>query len=114
MVDGSAYVSQLQMVTWLEGAGTYEVASPLNIRAQDPSYCLSIYDMTIRACQTQAAAPPGIPYDFPEGGSLQYANASQIEKFPDFQNQQQIQRWNSTRPGNLNQKIDPHNIVGSP
>jgi hypothetical protein len=98
LVDGSAAVSQLRYVDWLEGAGTYEVAPNLLVRGTDASYCLNIHDLTNTTC----GGVPGIPYDSPEGGSAQYHNASQIELSPDFMNRQQTQRWDSTRPHNMN------------
>jgi len=51
----------------------------------------------------------GIPYDGPEGGSLQYANASQTETSGELANQQRTQAPDTTLPANLNTMVDPHN-----
>ena len=51
----------------------------------------------------------GIPYDGPEGGSLQYANASQTETSGELANQQRTQAPDTSAPGNLNTMVDPHN-----
>jgi len=61
-----------------------------------------------------AVITTGVGYDAPEGGNLQYRNAAQTEIHPDYMNQQQTQRWDSTRPHNTNQKVDPHDVVGNP
>ena len=61
-----------------------------------------------------AVITTGVGYDAPEGGNLQYRNAAQTEIHPDYMNQQQTQRWDSTRVHNTNQKVDPHDVVGNP
>jgi hypothetical protein len=61
-----------------------------------------------------AVLTTGVPYDAFEGGNLQYRNAAQTEIHPDYMNQQQTQRWDSTRVHNTNQKVDPHDVVGNP
>ena len=80
LYDGSGAVSELQWVTWLEGAGSYEVAPSLLVRGTDASYCLNIYDLP----HHHSCAFPGVPGDFPEGGSAQYSNASQIPLYNQY------------------------------
>jgi len=53
----------------------------------------------------------GIPYDGPEGGNLQYANAAQTEILGNMTNHQQQQAPNTTAPPNLDTHVDPHDTV---
>ena len=53
----------------------------------------------------------GIPYDGPEGGNLQYANAAQTETNGAFTNQQTQQAPDTTAPANLDTQVDPHDTV---
>jgi len=50
----------------------------------------------------------GIPYDGPEGGNLQYANAAQTEVLGLYANQERTQAPDTTVPGNLDTMTDPH------
>ena len=52
----------------------------------------------------------GIPYDGPEGGNLQYANASQTENL-DSSNAERVQRPSTTVPTSLSSMVDPHDSV---
>jgi len=49
----------------------------------------------------------GIPYDGPEGGNMQYANAAQVELNQLMANQERTQRPDTTVPGNLDTQVDP-------
>ena len=53
----------------------------------------------------------GIPYDGPEGGNLQYANAAQTELLPGNTNQQTQQAPGTTAPGNLDTQVDPEDVT---
>jgi len=56
----------------------------------------------------------GIPYDGPEGGNLQYANAAQTELLGSHTNQQRTQAPDTTAPANLDTQVDPHDAAGNP
>jgi hypothetical protein len=53
----------------------------------------------------------GIPYDGPEGGNLQYANAAQTELLPGNTNQQTQQAPGTTAPANLDTQVDPEDVT---
>ena len=53
----------------------------------------------------------GIPYDGPEGGNLQYANAAQTELLGTHTNQQRTQAPDTTAPANLDTQVDPHDVT---
>ena len=101
MDSSSIQIGLLNNITWLAGNGTYQLEDSDNL------YCLNIYDLSQHNC----IGVPGIPYDSPEGGSAQWANASQTETQANAQNQQQTQLPTSTAPANSNNSTDPHDGV---
>jgi len=101
MDSSSIQIGLLNDITWLAGSGTYQLGDSDNL------YCLNIYDLSQHNC----IGVPGIPYDSPEGGSAQWANASQTETQANAQNQQQTQLPTSTAPANSNNSTDPHDGV---
>lgn len=99
LIDSSSVqIGLLNDITWLAGSGTYQLDGSDNV------YCLNIYDLS----QNNCISVPGIPYDSPEGGNAQWANASYYEIQPSQFDQQQTQLPNSTAPSNLNNSTDPN------
>jgi hypothetical protein len=99
LIDSSSVqIGLLNDIIWLAGSGTYQLDGSDNV------YCLNIYDLS----QNNCISVPGIPYDSPEGGNAQWANASYYEIQPSQFDQQQTQLPNSTAPSNLNNSTDPN------
>ena len=101
MDSSSIQIGLLNNITWLAGNGTYQLDGSDNL------YCLNIYDLS----QNNCISVPGIPYDSPEGGNAQWANASYYEIQANQSNQQQTQLPTSTAPANSNNSTDPHDGV---
>ena len=57
-----------------------------------------------------AVLTTGVPYDGPEGGTFQYANASQIEISGAYAQQHRVQAPDSTAPSGLSHMVDPHDV----
>ena len=59
-----------------------------------------------------AVITTGMPYDGPEGGNLQYANASQIETDPALTNRERVQQPDTTQPATIDDVTDTADGVG--